>query len=165
MNESENKSNQPSVLPEILPGAPEQKVEEPKATAETSPVETAVVKGPPKTKREEERDRKLTVNGHRIVELLKMTHKRGNPKDFVIIVGKRMMDYWGSYDMENKEGKTIGIEGVALIHKKELHKVVGDELASKFWSRRLGMRVAGKTLEQQAKEKEAGRAKHATEQG
>ena len=100
---------------------------------------------------------KLTPNGRQIFELLRLTKKKGNPKDFVIIVGKRMLDYWGSYDMENKEGKSVGVEGVALIHKRELHKVVGDELASKFWNRKTGMRVPGKTLAQMAKEAKAKR--------
>ena len=99
--------------------------------------------------------RSNTINGRRIEELLRLTKKKGNPKDFVIIVGYRLIDYWADYNLINEAGKTIGVEkGIALIHKKDLHKVLGEEFAAKFWRRKAGMRVPGKTNEQLKKDAE-----------
>jgi hypothetical protein len=88
---------------------------------------------------------RMKPNEQVIFDFMMMTNKRGNPRDFVVITGSRMMDAWGSYDIfiRDEEGGPVSkpYPGVALVHKRDLHKVIGPEPAAKFWNRRLGIRV------------------------
>lgn len=92
---------------------------------------------------------KDTPNGGMIRNMMKSTKQKGNPKDFVILVGNRLIDWWGSYDVmyqpegEN-EAKKMGVDGVALLHKRILHNILPAEIASQFWNKKLRMRVPQK---------------------
>ncbi len=91
-------------------------------------------------------------NESMIQDFLDLVGNKSNPKDFVIISGLRMIDVSGSFDIKMKEnpGKPPP-SGVFIVHKKDLHKVIGDELASRFWNRRLHMRVPRKNTKAEAK--------------
>lgn len=76
---------------------------------------------------------RYSVNGRMIAELMHAEKKRGNPKDYVVISGYRLLDHAGSYDLKLPDGKTIGIKGVRLVHKSKLREYLGEELAARFW--------------------------------
>ncbi len=83
-----------------------------------------------------------TTNGRVIRDMLLAEKIRGNPKDYVIISGLRLIDYNGSYDIRLENGKASP-KTVFLMHKRKLHNVIGDEQARRFWRQGLG-RVADK---------------------
>lgn len=83
-----------------------------------------------------------TANAKMIIDLMKSRKLKGKFKDHVIIVGSRLIDWLGSYEIrieEEGEMKKFGVDGVALIHKSKLKNIIGEEPASKFW--RNGMRT------------------------
>ena len=85
----------------------------------------------------------LVPNAEMIANMMRTTKTRGNPRDYVLISGARLIDCGGAYDLKLEDGKTLGlVEHVALVHKRRLHVLVGDEYAALFWRRRLGMRAA-----------------------
>jgi len=78
-------------------------------------------------------------NAKVIRDLMISQEIKGNFKDYVVLAGKRLIDWQGSYDMVREEdGKTVGVNGMALIHKSKLANVVGAELASNFWRPGIG---------------------------
>lgn len=85
--------------------------------------------------------RDLAHNEKMIADMLRATKTRGNPRDYVLISGARLIDHTGAYDLIARDG-TVGVNGVALVHKRRLHKLVGEELAALFWRRRFGIRAA-----------------------
>lgn len=89
-------------------------------------------------KRIENRVKDLAGNARIIANLMITKGVRGNVKDFVVIAGFRIMDFQGSFDIRKEDDltKTVGIDGIRLIHKRELHGIVGEEAASIFWDRR-----------------------------
>ena len=87
-----------------------------------------------------------THNAKIIVDLL-VSNRVGKPSDFknyVIITGNRLVDWAGSQDMyrveDGKEVGRLGFNGVAIVHKRKLHNIIGDDAADVFWSRKLGRR-------------------------
>lgn len=91
-------------------------------------------------------------NESMIQDFLDLVGNKSNPKDFIIISGLRMIDVSGSFDIKMKENpEKPPPSGVYIVHKKDLHKVIGEELASKFWNRRLHMRVPRKNPKTEAK--------------
>lgn len=80
----------------------------------------------------------ITPNGSMIRKIMVSNGVKGHYKDFVVIVNQRLIDWSGSWDIHNTQGEPIGIEGVALIHKSQLRRYVGDDLASRFWKRGIG---------------------------
>ena len=80
-----------------------------------------------------------TANAKVIRDLMIAQNIRGNFKDYVVIAGKRLVDWQGSYDLVREEdGATVGVNGMALIHKSKLGNVVGLELARNFWRPGIG---------------------------
>lgn len=80
-----------------------------------------------------------TPNGRIIRNLMVAESVKGNHKDYVIIAGNRLVDWQGSYDIvRSSDGKTMGVDGMALIHKSRLSPIVGDELAKHFWRSGVG---------------------------
>lgn len=69
-----------------------------------------------------------------LVDLMRSTKQRGNPKDFVLISGASIMDYWGSVPIPEAIGPDV-----LLVHKSKLHEVFGEELgkalADVFWNK------------------------------
>src|SRR5690606_26891778 len=81
----------------------------------------------------------LPTANARIIRDLMLTQKvRGNWKDYVVLAGKRLIDWQGSYDMVTQDGKTIGVKSMWLVHKSKLTKIVGEQLASQFWRSGIG---------------------------
>ena len=83
-----------------------------------------------------------TSNSKMIHEFMEENHVKGFYKDYVIMMGDRLVDWLGSFNVVKvEEGKFSGIlkvEGMALIHKRNLHTIIGDEAAKRFWHPRLG---------------------------
>jgi hypothetical protein len=85
-----------------------------------------------------------TTNGQRIQGLLASRGK--NPtkyKDYVVITNGQLVDWITAYNITKADGEPI-VGPLALIHKSDLHRVIGDKFASKFWNKALGRRVAQK---------------------
>lgn len=74
-----------------------------------------------------------------VSDLMKATNRKGNPKDWIIISGMRLMDVWGTYDIRIFKAKPT--DDVLMIHKKNLYKLIGSDQAKEFWNRKLGIRV------------------------
>jgi len=93
-------------------------------------------------RRAENRVKDLAGNARIIANLMITKGVRGNVKDFVVIAGFRIMDFQGSFDIRKEDdlNTTVGIDGIRLVHKRELHTIVGEELASTFWDRRTSRR-------------------------
>lgn len=82
-------------------------------------------------------------NTKMISDLMKAEKVRGNPKDYVVLAGYRLIDWSGEFDLHSQaDGGTVGVEGIALLHKSRLEPVLGAELADHFWSRKLRRRRA-----------------------
>jgi hypothetical protein len=75
-----------------------------------------------------------------ISDLMKSERVRGNPKDYVVLAGFRVIDWAGEFDVHADDGGTVGINGIALIHKKNLEPVLGEKFANQFWSKTLRRR-------------------------
>ena len=79
-----------------------------------------------------------TANARTIKAMMLEEKVKGNFKDYVIITGNRLLDWRSSYSITVDEGYTLGVNGVALVHKKKLHMIIGDEQAKQFWHPQLG---------------------------
>lgn len=79
-----------------------------------------------------------TVNGKIIRDFMVENKIKGSYKDYVLIVGTRLIDWISSYEIvrtaDDGELQSIGVNGIALIHKRNLHRVIDSDMASKFWS-------------------------------
>jgi len=76
-----------------------------------------------------------TANAKMIGELMKAKKVRGNFKDYVIIVGDRLIDWDGSYQIRFEgEDADKKPSGLALLHKRVLDMYIGPELAKQFWN-------------------------------
>lgn len=77
---------------------------------------------------------RLPTPNARIIRDLMFTQKiKGNWKDYVVLAGKRLIDWQGSYDLVTEDGKTVGVKNMALVHKSKLANLVGAQLARQFW--------------------------------
>lgn len=82
-----------------------------------------------------------TANAKMIRDLMVATGVKGDYRDYVIIAGMRLVDWLGSYDIRSDEHLgSVGINGMALLHKSKLRNAIGGELASNFWDSKLKMR-------------------------
>lgn len=81
--------------------------------------------------------RRYTDNGRMIAELMHTKGVKGSPKDWVILVGRRLIDHGGTHDLQT------GFSGVNLVHKKDLERYVGEQESRRFWRRGLGRVHAG----------------------
>lgn len=90
-----------------------------------------------------------THNAKIIRDLMMAVGVKGNFKDYVIIAGKRLIEWADSYDLLRLEdGKTTGLKSMALIHKRKLRDIVGEDMAAEFWDHKLGRRRPSKTRPQ-----------------
>lgn len=83
-----------------------------------------------------------TDNARKIHDIMKSRNVRGKYKDYVLIIGSRLIDWLDSYEIaiEDEEGtKSFGVDGIALVHKRKLKNLLGEYAASKFWKN--GMRT------------------------
>jgi hypothetical protein len=79
-----------------------------------------------------------TANAKTIKALMISKKVKGHYKDYVIITGNRLVDWQGTFNITVDDGYTLGVDGLALIHKKRLHMIIGDEQAKRFWHPQLG---------------------------
>jgi hypothetical protein len=99
------------------------------------------VKGTRKNPKKPEKPKASTPNGQMIQDLMTKNGVKGAYKDYVAIVGNRLVDWLDSWDIHNPAGDAVGVEGVALVHKSHLHKTFGEAFANRFWNQKLRMRV------------------------
>lgn len=84
-----------------------------------------------------------TANGQRIQQMLiRVGWNPADYKDYVVIIGTRLIDWADSYNVTNNEGKPVreGSEAIVL-HKSKLHEAIPERVADLFWNKRLGTRV------------------------
>jgi len=75
-----------------------------------------------------------TANAKVIRDLMLANKVKGDYRDHVIIAGARLIDWKGSYDIRREDdGKTVGVNGMAIVHKAKLANIIGEEMASNFW--------------------------------
>lgn len=78
-----------------------------------------------------------TANAKIIRDLMAANKVKGKYKDYVIIAGNRLIDWVASYDIIKTEDdgsvRSAGVDGMALIHKRNLVNIIGADMASKFW--------------------------------
>lgn len=86
----------------------------------------------------------ISENSRKIKHFMINRGVKGSYKDYVILTGNTLVDSFGSYTIafvsgENDANRSLsGIEGVALIHKRDLKILIGEKSARKFWHPRLG---------------------------
>ena len=98
-------------------------------------------KNPENNVKVEHRRPTSTPNGKLIQDLMVAREVKGDYRDFVMIVGARLVDWLGSWDIFNGQGEPVGFEGVLLVHKSKLDTVVDEKFAVKFWDKKLKRRV------------------------
>jgi hypothetical protein len=82
---------------------------------------------------------KLPTANAKVIKQVMIEHKvGGHYKDYVVIAGKCLMDWRGSFNMLADDGKTVGVNGMALVHKSKLASVVGADTAKLFWRPGIG---------------------------
>lgn len=82
-------------------------------------------------------------NGKNIHELMTEAGFVGDVRDYMILVGDRMVDYKDSYAMVVKTGGklSVGDDDIRVMHKKKLKNVIGEEAARRFWHPTIGRLV------------------------
>ncbi len=73
---------------------------------------------------------------------------KGNPKDYVILVGETLMDCTGTFSltaMDAKAGESGTVRAtnpgsMAIVHKSKLAAVLGEKIGDIFWNKKLRMR-------------------------
>lgn len=73
-----------------------------------------------------------------IRHLMKAKKYRGNPKNYVVLMGCKMLDIYSDYVVSRKED--TGEEKTLLLHKRHLHRFIGEKIASNFWNKKIGVR-------------------------
>jgi hypothetical protein len=84
--------------------------------------------------------RGLTATAIKIRSEMERAGIRGNFRDFVLFVGDQMYDTWGTYTVR-RDNATADVRPIALVHKRDLHKIIGP-FADRFWNRRMGKRTS-----------------------
>lgn len=94
-------------------------------------------KAPPK---KSEPPARITPNGLKIWEVMRESKVKGNYRDYVLFVGNRMLDVYGTYDVtRSDDGKPSKM--IALVHKAKLAAVLGPEVGARFWHAKFGKRT------------------------
>lgn len=83
--------------------------------------------------------RGLTRHGKRVLDFMEGSKIKGNFRDYVLFVGDQMIDAWGQYTIRRQASEAAA---VALVHKRELHKIIGTDNAQRFWHQKLGKRTS-----------------------
>jgi len=95
-----------------------------------------------KKKREKKKPVLPTANATTINNLMKSEGVKGSFKDYVVLAGARLVDWQGSHNIVTLDEKRIGVNGVALVHKKNLKNFLPTEIAETFWHPKLGRKGA-----------------------
>lgn len=84
----------------------------------------------------------IEANERMIRKMMRERKVRGNSKNFVLLVGDRLLDYGGSYRMRDfKSGELKPVDDIQLLHKCKLHGILEAEFADLFWNRKVRIRV------------------------
>lgn len=86
------------------------------------------------------RPRGLTTAGQKVFLFMKNMKIKGNFRDHVLFIGPKIYDYSGEYDCIRPDMEEGQKAYIALLHKKDLHEVIGEKEAEKFWSQKLKTR-------------------------
>jgi len=94
-----------------------------------------------KRMKEEEKERAKTAvyhkypNGKNVHECMVGAGYGGDVRDYMVLVGNRMVDYKGSYDMVLEGGGKVGVgdDEIRVMHKKRLKYIIGETAALRFW--------------------------------
>lgn len=99
---------------------------------------------------------KESGNARMIRKLMVSRALRGNPKNFVVIVGNQLLDCSGTFKTVGSEGGKVIGDSVILVHKRDLAKIIGEEAALKFWVPGVGRVDDDAPAEESAAEPESG---------
>jgi hypothetical protein len=92
-----------------------------------------------KFQRQEAYESRLKPNAKMIVEAMKEAKIKGNYRDYVLLVGDRLIDYRESHGLAALDGlSSARVEGMAVMHKKRLKNILPEDVAALFWHPRLG---------------------------
>lgn len=89
-------------------------------------------------------------NGKIIYKYIKETKAKGTFKEYMLIIGNRMLDYRDSYNViiENRTES----DNIYLLHKSKLKNLIGEEEALKFWHPKIGRLIDVKEGKKKDKE-------------
>ncbi len=93
---------------------------------------------PPKKRGQPDR---MTAFGTTIFEAMVSRKARGNFRDFVLFVNDTMFDAYGKYPVVREPKAEEKVLPVVLLHKSQLHTVLGEKAAAVFWNKRLRRRT------------------------
>jgi len=91
-------------------------------------------------------EKKDTKGGALIRSLMEAGNKKGNPKNFVVLIGERLIDWTGVIEIIGNDEGFEPSPGMRLVHKRDLHKYIGARQAALFWNKRAGVRVSTKGI-------------------
>lgn len=74
-------------------------------------------------------------NGKNVHECMVGAGYSGDVRDYMVLVGNRMIDYKGSYDIVFESGGKVGVgdDKIRVVHKKLLKNIIGKTAALRFW--------------------------------
>jgi len=76
-----------------------------------------------------------TQNGIMIFNLMKDQKIKGNYKDYIILSPQGVIHWKGTFDLHRQDnGKKLDIPAIAILHKRDLRKILGPEIARLFWN-------------------------------
>jgi hypothetical protein len=71
-------------------------------------------------------------NGRSIQDFMFLQNIKGDYRNYVVLNQDTMMDYRSTYNIEYTNSPDFDDDDIFLIHKKELHKLIG-ERSRDFW--------------------------------
>ena len=78
-----------------------------------------------------------TRDGQAIHEAMAAAGVKGSYKDFVLLVGSRLIDRSGAVDVTLLPDAPTSGASIEIIHKRDLRRFIGDQ-ALQYWNPRLG---------------------------
>ena len=76
-------------------------------------------------------------DGAMILETMAAAGVRGNYKDYVLLLGNRLVDRSGAKDVKVLHDAPLSGAHVEVIHKRDLHRFIGEQ-ALQYWDPRYG---------------------------
>ena len=73
-----------------------------------------------------------------MVRLMKKAGVQGDVRDYVVVSGAMLLDYRQQYTLS-----CPATDKPVIVHKRLLHRLVGQRVAGQFWSLRLKQRLGG----------------------
>jgi len=80
-----------------------------------------------------------TPNAKMILDAMRSEGVKGNYRDYVLLVGDRLIDWKGSHNIVTIDGnKPAHVSGIRLMHKRNLKNVLPEDIAAMFWHPKMG---------------------------